>query len=180
MCGVLSRFADTGFSLNLLSSRTGWSAKFVMDGFVTSARDASLNLPQHGCHSIVAPCPLWADRPISNREKISNPLNFHISRFGVIVSNTVATRLLRRAACARVCRCLLRRRSLSRVWCFFFLFLPSYPPALFPILPPFLPKRRGGGLSWPPTRTFSKKRLLQLFDVSTKWRSNRSNVVLTF
>ena len=36
-------------------ARTGWSAKFVMDGLVTSARDASLNLPHHGYHSIVAP-----------------------------------------------------------------------------------------------------------------------------
>ena len=36
-------------------ARTGWSAKFMMDGLVTSARDASLNLPHFRYHSIVAP-----------------------------------------------------------------------------------------------------------------------------
>ena len=37
-------------------ARTGWNAKFVMDGLVASARDASLNLPHFRYyHSIVAP-----------------------------------------------------------------------------------------------------------------------------
>ena len=35
--------------------RTGWSAKFVMGGLVTSARGASLNLPHFRYHSSVAP-----------------------------------------------------------------------------------------------------------------------------
>ena len=37
-------------------ARTGWSAKFVMDGLVTSAGDASLNLPHFRYHPNVAPC----------------------------------------------------------------------------------------------------------------------------
>ena len=44
-----------------------------MDGLVTSAGDTSLNLPQHGYHSIVAPCVTVTALPERDAEGYGGP-----------------------------------------------------------------------------------------------------------